>query len=278
MINKQSLQDRIKKHSKDRNIPANTILQTYFYDAFLKRLSRSQYANNFVLKGGFLLAASLGLELRSTIDMDFLLRQKTLTRENIIRIFQEIIAIDVDDNITFEFIGIDEIRKEDEYGGFSISFISHLENIKVPLSFDIATGDPITPEAITYHYKCVFTHEELKLPSYNFETILSEKLETVLRRGTNNSRCKDFYDIYIIQKLRWNDIETSTLRNAFRNTCLHRKYLATKEEAKSIVTNLSSSSIMKNRWSAYQRKNTFAREIKYEDTIASINTVIETIF
>lgn len=277
-MNKQSLQAKIKDLSEQKSVPSNVILQNYFFDAFLKRLSHSQYSNNFVLKGGFLLASALGIEFRSTMDVDFLIRKQNLTKENVQKIFQKIASIKEDDDIIFEYTGMEEIRKEDIYGGFNILLVGHLENIRVPVSFDVATGDPITPDAVMHHYKCLFSEKELYLPSYNFETILSEKLETVLKRGTNNSRCKDFYDLFIIQKSKWDEINPSILKEAFIRTCFHRNNEITKNEALSILSDLETSSAMKTRWIAYQRKNNFAKEINFEDTLDSVASIINIVY
>lgn len=187
-INKQSLQARIKNLSKEKEVSSNIILQSYFFDAVLKRIARSKYSNKFVFKGGFLLSTVLGIDMRSTMDIDFLLRNEPLVEENIIKMIHEIIEIDVDDNITFEFVSIEPIRQLDEYGGFNVVILGHLENIKVSASIDIATGDPITPNVTSCSYKCLISGEELTFPAYNFETIISEKLETVLKKGTSNSR------------------------------------------------------------------------------------------
>jgi predicted nucleotidyltransferase component of viral defense system len=205
-INKNSLQARIKNLSSQKGVPSNVILQDYFFDAFLKRLAKSQYVKNFVFKGGFLLSTTLGIDFRSTMDMDFLLTKLAMNKENIEKIFKEIAEIDVEDSIIFEFVDINDIRQEDEYGGFNVSLLGRLENIKVVVSIDIATGDPITPSSVSYNYRCLFDNEILTFVAYNFETIIAEKLQTILNRGVTNSRSKDFYDLYIIYKLRWNDI------------------------------------------------------------------------
>ena len=149
--------------SSQKGVPSNVILQDYFFDAFLKRIAKSQYAENFVFKGGFLLSTTLGIDFRSTMDMDFLLTKLAMNKENIKKIFKEIAEIDVDDNITFDFVDINDIRQEDEYGGFNVSLLGRLENVKVVVSIDIATGDPITPSSVSYNYRCLFDNEILTL-------------------------------------------------------------------------------------------------------------------
>lgn len=221
-INKNSLQARIKNLSLEKGVPSNVILQDYFFDAFLKRLAKSQYVDKFIFKGGFYLSSVLGINYRSTMDIDFLLTKLAMTRDNIKNIFKEIALINVQDNIIFEFVNINDIRQEDEYGGYNISLLGRLDNIKVAVNIDVATGDPITPSSVLYKYHCLFDDEIITFTSYNFETIIAEKLQTILSRGATNSRSKDFYDLYIIYKLKWSDIDISNLKEAFKNTCKHR--------------------------------------------------------
>lgn len=275
-INKNSLQARIKNLSSQKGVPSNVILQDYFFDAFLKRLAKSQYIDNFVFKGGFLLSATLGIDFRSTMDMDFLLTRLAMTKENIEKIFKEIAKINVDDNITFEFVAINDIRQEDEYGGFNVSLLGRLENIKVLVSIDIATGDPITPSSVSYNYRCLFDSEILTFAAYNFETIIAEKLQTILNRGVTNSRSKDFYDLYIIYKLRWNDINISTFNEAFNNTCRYRNTIFSSGHATEIKNQIENDLSMQKRWESFSKKNKFASDISFSDTISVLNIILET--
>lgn len=275
-INKNSLQARIKNLSSQKGVPSNVILQDYFFDAFLKRLAKSQYVENFVFKGGFLLSATLGIDFRSTMDMDFLLTKLAMSKENIEKIFKEIAEIDVDDNITFEFVDINDIRQEDKYGGFNVSLQGRLENVKVVVSIDIATGDPITPSSVSYSYRCLFDNEILTFAAYNFETIIAEKLQTILNRGVTNSRSKDFYDLYIIYKLRWNDINISTLKEAFNNTCRYRNTIFSSEHATEIKNQIENDLSMQKRWESFSKKNEFASDISFSDTISVLNIILET--
>lgn len=277
-INKNSLQARIKNISDEKKISANIILQNYFFDAFLKRLAKSKYRNNFVFKGGLLLSTALGVNLRTTMDIDFLIRNLALTRENIQRIFEEILELKINDNITFDFTNIKVIKQFDEYGGYTVSILGHLENIKVSFGIDIATGDPLTPDSIIFNYKCLLDDEVLNLPSYNFETIIAEKIQTVLKRGSNNSRCKDFYDLFIILKLRWNIVDMDILRRAYINTSKYRNTFLSKKEALSIVNDISNNAKMFARWKTYAKKNEFARDIEFTETIDAIKSIIDVIY
>lgn len=277
-INKNSLQARINNLSKEKDVPANTILQEYFFDAFLKRVAKSKYHENFVFKGGFLLSATFGIDLRATLDVDFLLRNLGLTEENIRKTFEEIIKVEVDDNVIFNFANIKPIRQDDEYGGYNVSLLGHLENIKVTVNIDVATGDPITPNSIVYEYKCLFDNDVLNFSAYNFETIVAEKLQTVLKRGPLNSRCKDFYDLHIIHKLKWNEINIKNLKEAFINTCNYRHTIFSKEDATLVVNSLKDDTSMLPKWISYQKKNKFASDVQFDDAINSIISIISIIY
>lgn len=275
LINKNSLQARINNLSTKTGVHPNILLKSFFFDAFLKRLAASKYADKFVFKGGFFLSTSLGINLRSTMDIDFLLRKMNLTMENIVNVLKEVSLIDIGDNVTFEYQNINEIRQDDEYGGYNIVLLGKLENIKETISIDVATGDPITPSPMDYRYKCLFDDEILSFKAYNFETILAEKLQTILFRGIANSRSKDFYDIFIIYKLRWNDIDTKVLKEAFVNTCNYRGTVFAKDEALRIVDRIKNDSQMESRWKTYSKRNQFAKNIEFKDTLNPLETIIK---
>lgn len=275
LINKNSLQARINNLSTKTGVHPNILLKSFFFDAFLKRLATSKYADKFVFKGGFFLSTSLGINLRSTMDIDFLLRKMNLTMENIVNVLKEVSLIDIGDNVIFEYQSINEIRQDDEYGGYNIVLLGKLENIKETISIDVATGDPITPSAVDYRYKCLFDDEILSFKAYNFETILAEKLQTILFRGIANSRSKDFYDIFIIYKLRWNDIDTKVLKEAFVNTCNYRGTVFAKDESLRIIDRIKNDSQMESRWKTYSKRNQFAKNIEFKDTLSPLETIIE---
>ena len=277
-INKNALQAKINNLSSKTGVHQNILLKSFFFDAFLKRLAVSAYSDNFVFKGGFLLSTSLGIDLRSTMDIDFLLRKLNLDKENISKVIKEVTFIDIGDNVVFEFQSINEIRQEDDYGGYNVTLLGRFENIKEMVNIDIATGDPITPKAIKYEYKCLFDNDVLTFQAYNFETILAEKLQTVLFRGIANSRSKDFYDLYIVHKLRWDVIDTNIFKKAFENTCNYRRTIFTKEDATKIMENISNDSVMKERWDAYCKRNKYVEGIEFKETIEIAKLVIESAF
>lgn len=277
-INKNSLQSKINNLSNETGVHQNILLKSFFFDAFLKRLAASKYSNNFVFKGGFLLSTSLGINLRSTMDIDFLLKRINVERENIVNILKEISSKDVDDEVSFEFSDIEEIRLEDEYGGYSITFLGRLENIRETINIDVATGDPLTTSAVDYKYKCLFDDKVLTFKAYNFETILAEKLQTILVRGLANSRSKDFYDVYIIQKLRWNEINSETIKEAFANTCKYRETLFTEDEALRIFNYIKNDKIMENRWNIYRNRNSFVGNTEFKDACDALYLILKAAF
>lgn len=277
-INKASLQSRINNLSKKTGVHQNILLKSFFFDAFLKRLSISKYASNFVFKGGFLLSTSLGINFRATNDIDFLLKNIALEEENIISIMKEIASLNVGDNVKLSYKDFKEIREEDEYGGYKIIFEGRLENIKETISIDIATGDPITPSDVDYKYKCLLENQILDFKAYNFETIIAEKLQTILARGILNSRLKDYYDLYIIHKLRWNEINSEILNRAFINTCKYRNTIYNKEEAFQILESVMTDNKMNSLWTNYKNKNKFVGDVEFKETTDVIKLVLDIIF
>ena len=277
-INKNSLQARINNLSKELNVHANVLLVSFFFDAFISRLAKSIYADKFVFKGGFYLATLLGVKNRYTADIDFLLRKESMDENRLKEIFSDIIATDADDSITFEIADISPIRDEDAYGGYSILLTGRLENVRQSFHVDVATGDPITPTDIEYSYQSLISNETIAFRAYNLETVIAEKLQTILSRGLLNSRCKDYYDIYIIKQLQWKNISIPDLKKAFVTTCQYRKTPFEKVESLLILEEISKSNILQNRWSNYARKASYAKDITFEATIESCKEIVDCIF
>lgn len=276
--NKNAVQAKINFLSKELNVKVNVLLATYFFDAFLFRLSKSEYSEDFIFKGGFYLSGIMGIQNRYTKDLDFKLTGQNLEEENLTEIIREIISIPAEDEISFEFISISPIHDEDEYGGFTVSLTGHLENIKQTVNLDIATGDPVTPNAVMYKYKRLLEGDILNFKAYNLETVLSEKIQTVYHRGLLNSRSKDFYDIYIIYKLKWNEINVSDFKEAYKKTCEYRQTLFTKEDATDIVSRLKNDDQIKLRWHNYANKNDFAAGIDFYDVMKSCEAITDILY
>ena len=276
--NKNAVQAKINSLSKGLNVKVNVLLATYFFDAFLLRLSKSEYSEDFIFKGGFYLSAIMGIQNRYTKDLDFKLTGQDLEERNLTEIIKEIISISTDDEITFEFISITPIRDEDQYGGFTVSLQGHLENIKQTVNLDIATGDPITPDAVIYKYKRRLEGDILNFKAYNLETVLAEKIQTVYNRGLLNSRSKDFYDIYIIHKLKWNEINVSDFKEAYRKTCEYRQTVFTKDAAVDVLSRLRKDEQIRLRWLNYVNKNDFASGIDFNDVMKSCESITEILY
>ena len=260
------------------DVHANVLLVSFFFDAFISRLAKSIHADKFVFKGGFYLATLLGVKNRYTADIDFLLRKETMNENRLKEIFTDIIAIDADDSITFEISDISPIRNEDAYGGFSILLTGHLENVRQSFHVDVATGDPITPKDIEYSYQSLISHETIAFRAYNLETVVAEKLQTILFRGLLNSRCKDYYDIYIIHQLQWRKISIPDLRKSFETTCQYRKTPFEREKSLLILEEISKSDILQTRWKNYAKKSSFAKGITFKATIEACKEVLSSIF
>lgn len=198
-MNKAQMMAMIRKKSRESGVSINTLLLLFFFEQFLKRIEKSRYKNYFVLKGGFLLSSLIGIESRTTVDIDISLQNMNLSEQTVEEAIHHITGIDLADGITYEYQGISVIKQEDDYPGLRVSLIGRIENIRQPFSMDIATGDPITPGSVLYHYPSVFDKSsQISILAYNVETIIAEKLETISSRQLDNSRSKDFYDLYLL--------------------------------------------------------------------------------
>lgn len=238
MNNAMSLKAQIRNIAKTKKLPAQIILQNYMFERFLVRLSQSEYKNKFVLKGGMLVAAIVGLDVRATMDLDATLKNMPLTPETIEKAIREICAIDANDNIQFIYTDITPIRADDAYGGYRVLLNAKYEMILTPLSIDISTGDVITPNPICYTFYEIFDrNKSFDLWAYNMETILAEKIETILRRTVFNTRPRDFYDVYILVKTQ--KIDQKLFLEALNATALHRGTLEQIKNISGIIKGLS---------------------------------------
>lgn len=224
MITKNAMQFKaiIKKMAKEKNISSQLVMQNYMLERLLERISLSKYRDNFIFKGGFLISSIVGLSSRTTMDLDTTIKGFTLTHKSITDIFKEICDIKIDDNITFEFLNVTDIRETDDYPGIRVSLKANYTPISVPLTVDVTTGDLITPKEIKHHHNSVFEDKVIYILAYNLETILAEKIETILSRSIANTRPRDFYDIYILYSLHKENIHFSILKNALEKTTIKR--------------------------------------------------------
>lgn len=268
----QSVKDKLRNIVREKNVDFNCVMRFYMYDRFIERLSKSQYRDNFVLKGGFYLSRLFGIDNRSTMDIDAAIRKAKFTNSNIIKMITDIINININDNVKLNMIKTESIRTEDEYGGLRITIVFNLENIKDQFHIDVATGDPIYPGPTSFNYESLIDNEVYKVWSYNLETVLAEKIETILSKLETSSRMKDYYDIYLIYK--FSKIDITKFRKAVEKTFEKRMFDA------DLVTNLNivkNSKILREKWASYSRKNNYAKNISYDGTINCLTEFIEII-
>ena len=272
--NAMSLKALINNIAKENKISAQSVLQTYMLERLLERISVSEYKDNFILKGGMLISAMLGIDSRTTMDMDTTIKGFALTKENISNIMNKICKMDIDDGVTFEIQKIELIREDDDYGGYRITFkTNYMEKMPVIMKIDITTGDKITYKEIQYSFELMLENRKIQVWSYNIETVIAEKFESIIKRGVLGTRIRDYYDIYMLFNVQKKNIDNSTLRDAIYSTAEHRDSLDTIKNWKKVISILEESEIMKKQWEKYQKNNFYAEEIKYEDLIESIKNI-----
>lgn len=264
-MNAMQLKAIIKNLAKEKHISAQLVMQNFMLERLLERISVSKYQNNFILKGGFLIAAMVGLDTRATMDMDATIKGLPVNEENVREMFEEICKIELDDDVTFLFRSIGEIREEDVYTGYRVSLSANYLPMSVPLKLDITTGDKITPKEIEYQFKLLLEDRSISVLAYNLETIMAEKLETVISRGDQNTRPRDYYDIYILAKLQYANIETNALKNALDATAEKRGSSAVVKEYRKIMDTVKVSEVMHRQWNNYQKDFEYATDITFED-------------
>ena len=272
--NTMSLKAIINNIAKENKVSAQSVLQTYMLERLLERISISKYKDNFILKGGMLISAMLGIDSRTTMDMDTTIKGFKLTEENITNIINEICNIKINDGITFEVQKIELIREDDDYGGYRITFkANYMESMPVIMKIDITTGDKITYKEIKYSFDLMLEDRKIQIWSYNLETVIAEKFESIIKRGILGTRIRDFYDIYMLLKTQTNNINFNILKDAVYYTAEHRNTTDIIKDCPKIIEQLNNSNIMKRQWERYKKNNFYAKEIKYEDLIESLKQV-----
>lgn len=259
--NSMHLKSLIKKMASEKNLSAQLVMQNYMLERLLERISLSKFKENFILKGGFLIAAIVGLDSRATMDLDTTIKGIKLTLESIGKIFEYICKIEMEDNVTFSLNRTTYIRELDEYPGIRVSLTANYSPLKLPITVDITTGDKITPHEIEYDYQLMFDERSISIMAYNLETILSEKLETVLSRNIANTRPRDFYDIYILSTLHGSLYDPMILRSALEETAKKRGSLSVLPQYSGIIDNIRKDPGMLNFWTNYQRTFDYAKDI-----------------
>jgi predicted nucleotidyltransferase component of viral defense system len=267
------LKDLIGNMSKKNHIAAGTILQNYMMERLLERVSLSEYRDNLILKGGFLISAMIGIDLRSTMDIDTTIKGIAVSEANMRKIMEEIIRIPVDDHVAFEIVSISPIHEEGAYEDFRISLLATFFTIKVHLKVDVTTGDAIIPRETEYQYRLMFEDRSIDVKAYNVYTILAEKLESVLARNVTNTRARDFYDIYILMKTK--EIDRKKLWDAVVLKARERGSGIYLEKKDKYLKDIKESADLKQIWDAYQKKYPYAAGISYGDILEQIGNALD---
>jgi len=275
----RQLKDLIRNLSKKKSADAQILMRNYMMERFLERISLSEYKNQFILKGGMLVAAMVGLDARATMDLDATIKGTNVSVEDVEMIISQIISIPLDDGISFRIKRISEIMEEADYPGVRVSMETKFDGVITPLKIDISTGDIITPREIKYNFNLMLKNRTIEVWAYNLETVLAEKLETVISRNVTNTRMRDFYDIYILQKLYGEQLSKDVLWDALVATAKKRETLEQieTEDIDEVFDEIQSSSVMENLWKAYQRNYSYSADIPWHTIMKSIRTLYEII-
>ena len=274
MNNAMQFKAKIRNLAMKNHIPAQAVLQNFMLERLLERISLSKYKDKVVLKGGMLIASLVGISSRTTMDMDTTLRGYPLSEETIREALTEICAIQLDDEVTLNFDRVVPIRKDDEYGGYRATIITNFESINTPLKIDITTGDIITPDAIRYAFQSNFEDKKIEVWAYTIETILAEKVETILRRSVLNTRPRDFYDVYIILKTKRRVINKTVFITALNATAKKRMSLPALKIQNQILRSIQTDTTMRQRWERYCKENYYANGIEFDEVITILLEIV----
>jgi predicted nucleotidyltransferase component of viral defense system len=275
--NRAQLKAWIKNMSEKVDVNENIILQNYMLERLLERISVSDYKYKFVLKGGMLITAIVGIDMRNTLDMDATIKGFDLEKDNLEKILNEIFSIDLDDGVSFEFRSMKEIRQEDEYGGYRVALDSKFDKLVVPMKLDITTGDVITPKEINYKFGLMFEDRSIEILAYNLETVIADKFETIISRNVDTTRARDFYDIYILWTTQQQNFDKKVLGQAIFKKFEYRESMNKLNNIDEIMEVIKESAVLKEHWENYQRKFSYAEEISYEDTVTVLEDIIRII-
>lgn len=275
MTKAMKLKAKINNLAKGNNIPAQAVLQNYMLERLLERISISKYQDKVILKGGMLIASMVGIDSRTTMDMDATLRGYPLSEELIRTAFTEICDIQLDDDVTILMDHIVPIRDDDEYGGYRIALISRFESIVTPLKIDLTAGDVITPEAVRFTFHSNFDDKNIEVWAYNIETVLAEKVETILRRSVLNTRTRDFYDVFIIMKTQADAVHKDIFITALKATSEKRFSSQAINEHLQILMTIQSDPVMRQRWDRYSKEYHYANGIIFSEVLEVIRKLFK---
>lgn len=270
----EQIKGRIKSVAKQNNADARTLMRIYMMERFLERLAQSEYRDNFIIKGGILVTAMIGVAHRSTMDIDTSMKNLNLSAEDALRVVNQVKDIDLDDGVSFDVKDVSNIMDEMEYPGIRVTMNANVGRLITPLKIDISTGDVITPRAIEFNYDLLLEDRSISLWSYNLETILAEKLQTVLARGILNTRMRDFYDIRMLLDTYEDKVNKVVLKDAFAATCNKRGTDHLQEQAEEIIKIIEADEQLQVLWRAYQKKYSYAADIDYASVINGVRKLM----
>ena len=278
MKTSEQIKGAIRNISKKTGVNANSLLQMCLFEGILEKISKSKYKNHFILKGGLLISSLIGVEMRSTLDMDTTIRGLPMNEENISKILQEILEITIDADIVYRLVKLERIRIEDFYEDFSATISCRYGKINTNLNIDITTGDIITPKEVQYFYEKILEEGSISILTYTIETIIAEKFETISSRNITTTRARDFYDLYMLYNLYKSKIDKNILKEAITLTSQHRNSYSLVLQNKEIVKLFYQSDSLKNLWAKYVQNNSYAKDISFNDTISiyeEIGSILE---
>ena len=269
----RQLKDLIRNLSKDKSADAQVLMRNYMMERFLERISLSEYRDQFILKGGMLVAAMVGLDARSTMDIDATVKGATVSVEEVEKMMVSITSVPVDDGVTFRTKRISEIMDEAEYPGIRVSMETEFDGVVTPLKVDISTGDAITPREVQYSFKLMLEDRFIEVWAYNLETVLAEKLETVVSRAATNTRMRDFYDLYILSQLYGQSIVSADLRTALAATARKRGTERNLTDALGAFDEVEADRNMEKLWRSYQKKFSYAAGLSWHTVMESVRSL-----
>lgn len=270
----EKLKGKIKSFSEKNNLKAQEVLQMYFFERFLTRLEKSRYRVNFIIKGGFLISSIIGIQNRTTMDIDTTIKGLPVKEEIIKEIILEILNIEVNDEIEFVLGKIENIREISEYENYRLHLTANFEKIKNPLKIDITTGDVIIPSEIEYSYETIFK-EKLNILVYSLETLIAEKYETIIKRNITTTILRDFYDIYMIFKLKNDKINVNNLKQAIRETAKNRNSTEEILESKEILEDIKNDEYLNKQWNIYKNENKYVDNIQFSEILKLLNKIAD---
>lgn len=272
----RQLKDLIRNLSKKKSADAQILMRNYMMERFLERIALSDYKDRFILKGGMLVAAMVGLDARSTMDLDATVKGTNVSVEDVENIISSILSVPLEDGVEFRVKQISKIMEEAEYPGVRVSLETTFDGVRTPLKIDISTGDVITPREVRYSFKLMLEERSIEVWAYNLETVLAEKLETVISRNVTNTRMRDFYDIHILQQIYGERLSAPVLRDALAATAKKRGTLLQMQEAKAVFDEVEESPAMEKLWQSYQKNYSYAADLSWHTVMDSVRALYRT--